>query len=400
MTSPLLATKFHVPATRPTLVARPRLAERLKLGRDARLTLVSAPAGFGKTTLLADWLATASADGRAVAWLSLDQRDNDPAVFWAYLVAALQRAVPRVGESAAAALSVGPAEGEAIVGALAADLDAVENDVILVLDDYHLIDASAVQDGVAFMIDHLPPQVQLVMGTRADPRLPLARLRARGDLVEIRAADLRFTAEEAADYLTGAMGLALTVDDVAALEGRTEGWIVALQLAALSLQGRGDAAGFIETFAGDDRFVVDYLVEEVLHRQPERVRRFLLQTSILPRLTGPLCDALTGERDGAAMLENLERTNLFVVPLDDQRRWYRYHHLFADMLIARLRHEDPGTIAALHRRASDWYEREGNLPAAVRHALLCGTRLAPRNSSSSPLRRCSRTAKRRPSGAG
>ncbi len=381
MASPLLATKFHVPAKRSTLVARPRLTARLDLGRAARLTLVSAPAGFGKTTLLADWLATASADGRAVAWLSLDQRDNDPAVFWAYVAAALRRAVPGIGESAAEALVASPGNGEAIVAGLAADLDtadldtagqdAVKHDVVLVLDDYHMIDATDVQEGLAFLIDNLPPRVQLVIGTRADPRLPLARLRARGDLVEIRAADLRFTAEEAAAYLTGAMGLALTAPDVAALEGRTEGWIVALQLAALSLQGREDAAGFIETFAGDDRFVVDYLVEEVLQRQPNRVRRFLLQTSILSRLTGPLCDALTGDDDGTAMLETLERTNLFVVPLDDQRRWYRYHHLFSDMLAARLRNEAPDAPPALHRRASDWYERGGNLPAAVRHALLC-----------------------------
>ena len=395
MASPLLATKFHVPAKRLTLVPRPRLTARLDQGREARLTLVSAPAGFGKTTLLADWLADAQADGRAVAWLSLDQRDNDPAVFWAYMVAALRRAVPGLGEATTEAMATSPANGEAIVGGLAADFDtvdfsavdfnavdlntaeqgavrqsAVAHDVILVLDDYHLIDAPAVQEGLAFLIEHLPLRVQLVIGTRADPRLPLARLRARGELVEIRAADLRFTAEESAAYLTGSMGLALTAHDVATLEGRTEGWIVALQLAALSLQGRSDAAGFIETFAGDDRFVVDYLVEEVLQRQPHRVRRFLLQTSILPRLTGPLCDALTGEHDGAAMLETLERTNLFMVPLDDQRRWYRYHHLFADMLAARLRDEAPDTIAPLHRRASDWYESDGNLPAAVRHALL------------------------------
>jgi len=371
MAGRLLATKFHIPSPRPTLVARPRLAERLSLGRQARLTVVSAPAGFGKTTLLADWLSTALADGRAVAWLSLDQRDNDPAVFWAYVIAALQRAMPTIGTAATEALAATSADFEAIVGGVSADLEDIERDAILVLDDYHVIDAVAVQDGLAFLIEHLPPRVQLVLGTRADPRLPLARLRALGDLVEIRAADLRFTPLESATYLTGAMGLALTEHEVAALEGRTEGWIVALQLAALSLQGREDSARFIETFAGDDRFVVDYLMEEVLNRQPERVRRFLQQTSILPRLTGPLCDALTGDDDGAAMLESLERGNLFVVPLDDQRRWYRYHHLFADMLAARLRDEAAGTIASLHRRASDWYERDGNLPAAVRHALLC-----------------------------
>ncbi len=371
MGSPLLATKFHVPAKRATFVPRRRLTERLDLGAAARLTLVSAPAGFGKTTLLADWLCAAAAGGRAVAWLSLDQRDNDPAVFWTYVIAAVRKAVPELGEAGAVALAASPADGAAIVGGLTADLDAVEHDLVLVLDDYHLIDATAIQDGLAFLIDRLPPRIQLVVGTRADPRLPLARLRGRGDLVEIRATDLRFTAEEVAAYLTGAMGLALTAHDVTALEGRTEGWIVALQLAALSLQGREDAAGFIETFAGDDRFVVDYLVEEVLHLQTESVRRFLLQTSILSRLTGPLCDAVTGDTDGAAMLETLERTNLFVVPLDDQRRWYRYHHLFADMLTARLRDEAPTAIPSLHRRASDWYAGEGNLPAAVRHAMLC-----------------------------
>ena len=339
-------------------------------GRDAKLTLVSAPAGFGKTTLLANWLATAQADGRSVAWLSLDQRDNDPAVFWSYVVAALQRAMPALGDATNAALAASPSNAEAIVGGLTADLEAADTDLILVLDDYHVIDSTEVQEGLAFLINHLPPHLQVVIGTRTDPRLPLARLRARGELVEIRAADLRFTPEEAAAYLTGSMGLALTAADVEALEARTEGWIVALQLAALSLQGREDATGFIETFAGDDRFVVDYLVEEVLQRQPEHVRSFLQQTSILTGLTGALCDAVTGDTDGAAMLETLERTNLFVVPLDDQRRWYRYHHLFADMLAARLRAEAPDTIAELHRRASEWYEANDNLPDAIRHAML------------------------------
>ena len=371
MTGRLVATKLHVPARRPNLVARPRLTDRLKRGRQATLTLISAPAGFGKTTLLSDWLAEPSADERPVAWLSLDQRDNDPAQFWSYVVAALQRAAPSLEGSALDALGSGDANGEAIVESLAGDLDSVSHDVILVLEDYHLVDSPEVHHDVALLVDRLPPHVQLVIATRTDPHLPLARLRARGDLVEIRAADLRFTADEAAAYLTDAMGLTLTNHEVAALEGRTEGWIVALQLAALSLQGRQDPAGFIENFAGDDRFVVDYLVEEVLQLQPERVRSFLLRTSILPRLTGPLCDALTGDDDGGTMLEALERSNLFVVPLDDQRRWYRYHHLFADMLAARLRNEAPGTIPSLHRRASDWYEREGDLLAAVRHALLC-----------------------------
>ena len=226
------------------------------------------------------------------------------------------------------------------------------------LDDYHLIDAPEVQAGMAFLLDHLPERLHLVIVTRADPALPLARLRARGELVEARAADLRFTADEAADYLNGAMGLRLTAPDLAALEGRTEGWIAALQLAALSMQGRDDVAGFIAGFAGDDRYVVDYLVEEVVQRQPDPVQNFLLQTSILGRLSGALCDAVTGQSGGKAMLEALDRGNLFLIPLDDQRRWYRYHHLFADVLRARLLDEQPEQVADLHRRASAWYEQQ------------------------------------------
>ena len=240
---------------------------------------------------------------------------------------------------------------------------------MLVLDDYHVIDAREVQDGMAFLLDHLPPGLHVVIAGRADPALPLARLRARGELVEIRAAELRFTADEAAAYLNGMMGLQLTARDVAVLEGRTEGWIAALQLAALSMQGRDDVGGFIAGFAGDDRYVVDYLVEEVLQRQPESVQAFLLQTSILGRLSGPLCDAVTGQGGGKATLEALDRGNLFLVPLDDRRRWYRYHHLFADVLQARLLDERPGQVRDLHRRASAWHERHGERPVAIGHAL-------------------------------
>ena len=249
------------------------------------------------------------------------------------------------------------------------DLGAVAGDIVLVLDDYHVIDAREVQDGMAFLLDHLPPRLHLVIASRADPALPLARLRARGELVEIRAADLRFTPDEAAAYLNEVMGLQLTARDVAALEGRTEGWIAALQLAALSMQGRDDVAGFIAGFAGDDRYVVDYLVEEVLQRQPDRVQAFLLQTSILGRLSGPLCDAVTGQDGGKAMLEALDRGNLFLVPLDDRRRWYRYHHLFADVLQARLLDEQPDQVPDLHRRASAWYEQNGERSEAIGHAL-------------------------------
>ena len=273
MPGPLLETKLHVPRLRRDLVPRPRLSERLSRGAESALTLVSAPAGFGKTTLLTEWLAAAPADGRSVAWLSLDQRDNDPALFWTYLVAALQTAADGVGASALSLLQSPPSPMEEVLATLLNDLHAVSNDVVLVLDDYHVIEARDVQDGMAFLLEHLPPQIHLVIAGRADPALPLARLRGRGELVEIRAADLRFTADEAAAYLNGSMGLVLTAQDVDALEGRTEEWIAALQLAALSLQGRDDVAGFIAGFAGDDRYIVDYLVEEVLQRQPAPVRR-------------------------------------------------------------------------------------------------------------------------------
>ncbi|MDT4922472.1 MAG: hypothetical protein QOG01_185 [Pseudonocardiales bacterium] len=369
MAGPLLETKLHLPRRRGGLVARPRLSKRLSRGAESALTLVSAPAGFGKTTLLAEWLAAAPADGRSVAWLSLDQRDNDPAVFWTYLVAALQKAAHGVGAEALALLQSPQSPKEAVLGTLLNDLDAVSNDVVLVLDDYHVIEERDVQDGMAFLLEHLPPQLHLVIASRADPAFPLARLRGRGELVEIRAADLRFTPDEAAAYLNGVMGLVLTARDVEALEGRTEGWIAALQLAALSMQGRDDIAGFIASFAGDDRYIVDYLVEEVLQRQPARVRSFLLQTSILSRLNGSLCDAVTGQDGGKVMLEALDRANLFLVPLDDRRQWYRYHHLFADVLRARLLDEQPDRVHELNARASDWYEQNGEASEAIRHAM-------------------------------
>jgi len=370
MAGPLLETKLHVPRWRRSLVARPRLSERLSRGAESALTLVSAPAGFGKTTLLAEWLAVAAADGRSVAWLSLDQCDNDPASFWTYLVAALNAGVP--GEGAGAPLQPPQPPNEAGLVALLNDLDAISNDVVLVLDDYHVIDARDVQDGMVFLLEHLPPQIHLVIASRTDPPLPLARLRGRGELAEIRAADLRFTPGEATAYLNEVMGLVLTAADVAALEGRTEGWIAALQLAALSMQGREDVTAFIDGFAGDDRYIVDFLAEEVLQRQPEHVQHFLLQTSILDRLSGPLCDAVTGQDGGKAKLAALERGNLFLVPLDDRRQWYRYHQLFADVLHARLRDEQPGDVPDLHRRASGWHEQNGEPSEAIRHALAAG----------------------------
>src|SRR4051794_21244803 len=366
MTGPLVETKLFLPAPRPGVVARPRLSGHL--AREAgRVILVSAPAGFGKTTLLTSWLATAE----PVAWVSLDEADQDPSTFWTYVVTALDRALPGVGAGALPLLQAGQQPTDGLLAGVVNELSVLSGEVTLVLDDYHLADSAGVRSGMAFLVDHLPPQLLLVLSTRADPALQLARLRARGELTEVRAADLRFTTDEAVAYLNDAIGLGLADEDVAVLEERTEGWVAALQLAALSLQGRDDASGFIAGFAGDDRFVVDYLVEEVLDRQPEPVRRFLLATSILDRLTGPLCDALTGETGGKAMLEQLDRANLFLVPLDDQRRWYRYHHLFGDLLRSRLRdeHDDP---AELHRRASVWHDQAGEPVPAVHHAMAAG----------------------------
>jgi len=373
MASPLLETKLYVPRPRRGLVARPRLLERLSRGAESKLTLISAPAGFGKTTLLAEWIAAAPADQRSVAWLSLDPTDNEPASFWTYLVAALQTVAAGVGADALVLLQGRqPPPIETVLATLLNELGGMPDDVVLVLNDYHLVDTPDLHDGMAFLLEHLPHQVHLVIASRADPALPLARLRARGELVEIRAADLRFTPDEAAAYLNETMGLGLPAGDVAALDARTEGWIAALQLAALSIQGRDDVAGFIAGFAGDDRYIVDYLVEEVLHRQPEAVRSFLLQTSILSLLSGPLCDAVTGLEGGRDMLDALDRKNLFLVPLDDRRQWYRYHHLFADVLRARLADEQPGRVPELHHRASAWYEQVRDRSEAIRHAIAGG----------------------------
>src|SRR5215210_6530317 len=367
MSTPILTTKLYVPPPRPHAVLRPRLTGRLNEGLHRKLTLISAPAGFGKTTLLGEWVAGCE---RPAAWLSLDEADSDPTRFLAYLVAALQTIAPNIAEGVLGMLqSPQPPPTEAVLTTLLNETATIEDDLALVLDDYHVIDARAVDDALAFVLEHLPPRMHLIISTREDPHLPLARLRARGQLGELRAADLRFTSSEAAEFLEGVMGLDLSAQDIAALETRTEGWIAGLQLAAISMRGHEDATGFIESFTGSHRFVLDYLVEEVLQQQPDRVRTFLLQTSILERLSGPLCDAVTGQEDGRGMLEALERGNLFVVPLDDERRWYRYHHLFADVLQAHLMAEQPDRAPTLHRRASEWYEQHGSAADAIRHAL-------------------------------
>jgi LuxR family maltose regulon positive regulatory protein len=367
MSTPILATKLYIPPRRPNVVLRSQLLERLNADLHRKLTLISAPAGFGKTTLLSEWIAGC---GRPAAWLSLDRGDDDVARFLTYLVAAVQTIAPRIGAGVMGALqSPQPPPAEAILTTLLNEIAAIPNPFVLVLDDYHVVDSRAVDDALRFLLEHLPPQMHLAITTREDPQLPLARLRVRGQLTELRAADLRFTPAEAAEFLTEVMGLHLTAADITALEERTEGWIAGLQLAALSMQGRQDVSGFIRAFAGDHRYIVDYLVGEVLDRQSEPVRHFLLQTSILDRLNGPLCDAVTGQEGGSARLEALHCGNLFVVPLDDRRQWYRYHHLFAEVLAAHLRVEQPALVALLHRHASAWHEQHGAIADAVRHAL-------------------------------
>ena len=366
----LVATKLHRPRPRPELVSRPRLAERLDQGIEGELVLVCTPAGFGKTTLVAHWAATAS---WPVAWLSLDEGDNDPARFWRHVAAALARVRPGVGEPVAALLGgPQPASFEAVGTALVNQLAEAEERVVLVLDDYHLVQAPEVHASVSFLLEHLPRQLRLVVASRADPPLPLARLRAGGQLTELREADLRFTAAEAAELLGTAAGPDLPEAAVAALAARTEGWAAGLQLAALSLRDHRDPAGFVQTFTGSHRHVLDYLTEEVLGRQPAELVGFLLETSILERLSGRLCAAVTGRADSQALLERIERANLFLVPLDEQRRWWRYHQLFADLLQARLRQQQPERVAELHRAAAAWSEEHGLADEAIGHALAAG----------------------------
>lgn len=373
MVDPLVETKLLRPTPRRDVVARPRLADLLQRASSSPVTLVSAPAGFGKTSLLTAWLGS----GQPVAWVSLDERERQATSFWTYVLRALDRAVPGSGAAALTLLQSGQAPVESVLADVVNELSVHSGEVVLVLDDYHLADGVDVAAGMTFLIDHRPPQLRLVISTRADPALPLSRLRARGELLEIRAADLRFTGDEVAAYLNDLHGFGLTATDIASLETRTEGWVAALQLAAISLRDRDDPSAFIAGFAGDDRFVVDYLADEVLGRQPDDVRRFLLDTSILARLTGPLCDTVSPpraetDRSGKAMLELLDRANLFLVPLDGRRTWYRYHHLFGDVLLSHLLEERPEDVPELHRRAADWYAGDGQVEPAVRHALEAG----------------------------
>jgi LuxR family maltose regulon positive regulatory protein len=419
VSSPLLTTKLYIPRVRPELVSRPRLVERLNAGRHRKLTLISAPAGFGKTTLLSEWTRRRGRGSMPlhVAWVSLDEGDNDPARFLTYLTAALQTldwgadgtsGVDREGEGSEASVGQGvlsalqarqPPSIEVLLTGLINEIAAVSHShahgyderegrpYTLVLDDYHLITAQPIHAALGFLLEHLPTVLRLVIVTRSDPPLPIARLRARGQLMELRSVDLRFTLDEAATFLNQVMGLELSAADIAALDRRTEGWIAGLQMAALSMQGRGDVTTFIEAFGGSHRFVLDYLVEEVLDRQSSDIQDFLRKTSILERMTASLCDAILEIGDwrldidsdaqqpvsnirssSQRILEQLEAANLFIVPLDDERRWYRYHHLFADLLRSRLEQTWPDQAPALHRRASEWYERAELVEEAVAHA--------------------------------
>lgn len=368
---PLLATKLHVPRPRPHQVQRARLIQRLQQGMERTLTLISAPAGFGKTTLLANWLASSAIP---VAWFSLEPQDNEPTRFLSYLIAALQTHNPRLGKTAQALLS--PMQSppmETVLTLLINDLltDGTVNQehFVLVLDNYQVITAEAIHHALSFLLSHLPPRLHLVLATREDPPLPLAHLRGRDDLLETRAADLRFTREETTTYLVDMMGLSLSTQDIALLQERTEGWITGLHLVALSLQGRDDQADFITAFTGSHHYVADYLLGEVLNRQSKDVQDFLLQTCILDRLNPLLCDTVRDQEGSGVLLDFLERANLFLVPLDDERQWYRYHHLFAAVLRQRLLQTAPALATDLHLRASGWYERQGLFAEAVSHAL-------------------------------
>jgi len=371
----MLKTKLFTPPVRANCIVRPRLTEQINRGLDKALVLISAPAGYGKTTLVSSWLREINAPS---AWLSLEEGDNDPIRFLQYLIAALERIIPTLRPDSLGLLQgMQPAPFDALTSLLINEIAENSAPFVLVLDDFHVIHAKPILEMLAFLLEHMPPQMHLVLLARTDPPLPLSRLRARDQLVDLRADQLRFTLDEIAVFLRQVMGLRLSADDIAAMEARTEGWIAGLQLAALSMQGCQDIHGFVSAFTGSHYYIMDYLVEQVLQIQSEKVRSFLLQTSVLDRMCGPLCNAVvqadaTEPMDGRAMLEALEQINLFVIPLDDERRWYRYHHLFADVLNRHLEHLFPNQLPELHRRASQWYEQNEIIPEAIQHALMAG----------------------------
>jgi LuxR family maltose regulon positive regulatory protein len=367
MNASLLATKLHIPVVSTKLVARLRLLARLDDGLTRSLTLISAPPGFGKTTLVSEWIKSREISS---AWLSLDEDDNNLNRFLTYAIAALATLKPGIGDEALILLQAPqPPPLKTIVISLINDLETISAPFALVLDDYHVISAQAIHEAISYLLDHQPQQMRLIILTRADPPQSLARLRARDQLVELRANDLRFTQDEASDFLKQVMGLNLSADEIATLEARTEGWIAGLQIAALSMRGQDGLAGFIKAFTGSNRFILDYLAEEVFQRQSKSIQDFLLRTAILDRMTGALCDAVTEQSDGAHILESLERGNLFIVPLDGERRWYRYHHLFADLLRFRLNRDSLQLVPELHRRAARWLESQDGVFDALKQWL-------------------------------
>lgn len=367
----LLETKLAAPERRSEHISRGALLDRVRAGGPRKLTVVTAPPGFGKTVLLAEWAAT-SGNGPRIAWLSLDESDNDPVRFFTYVAAAVQRVEPSFASRAMSVLRSPGGGVDAALPLLVNDLAGLDPGVVLVLEDYHAISSDEIHEPLGYLIERAPAALSVVVSARADPPLPLARLRARGELVEIRADHLRFSGQETAAFLSDGLGLDLPEVDVARLQSRTEGWPAALYLAALSLRDRPDASAVIADFAGDDRYLVDYLTSEVLARQPAELRSFLLRTSVLKRLCGPLCDAVLGRDDSAGVLADLEHANLLLVPLDARRCWYRYHHLFAELLRAELAATDPGALQDLHRRASDWYRGAGLIVDAAEHANAAG----------------------------
>jgi LuxR family transcriptional regulator, maltose regulon positive regulatory protein len=370
MKTDLLASKFYYLPHRADLVRRSRLLESLDAGLSRKLTLVSAPAGFGKTTVVSEWIRDC---GHPAAWLSLDKNDNDPSRFLSYLIAALQRIDSEIGVDVQAVLEESPSPHfEIILTRLIGEMERLPEKSILVLDDYHLIDSKSVHDVINFLIEYLPPTIHMVIAGRADPPLPLSRMRVQGEVNEVRTSQLRFTKKEVAAFLNDRMGFDLSSDGIAALEARTEGWVASLKLAALSMQGRHDWPEFIAKFSGSHRYVIDYLVDEVMARQPEEVQTFLRRTSILERFCTPLCEYVAGGNKELNFIDYLDRSNLFLIPLDDRREWYRYHHLFADFLSQRLRESERDRIPELHRRASQWYENEGWVDDAIQHALAAG----------------------------
>jgi LuxR family maltose regulon positive regulatory protein len=367
----LVLTKLRPPAARAGLIPRDSLKTLLQAGLQSKLCLIGAPGGFGKTTLLKQWLAAAGGD--RVAWVSLDEGDNDPIRLWTYVVEAFRTVEPRLGTAVRKALrGASPDIRRTVLPGVINELSMTGKPLVLVLDDYHFVTDPGCHESLAFFLDHLPEDVHLVLSTRADPPLPLARMRARGELGEVRIGDLEFTGEEAAALLNGSMGLRLATDEVTRLTERTEGWAAGLVLAGMSLRDRADARGFIASFRGDNRNVADFLTTEVLARQPEPIRAFLLRTSTLERLSGSLCDAVLATQGSAELLAELERSNLFLVPLDDRREWYRYHHLFAELLRAELADRDPELLPTLHRRAAAWHRRRGNVDEAIHHATAAG----------------------------